>query len=154
MKKLILSLLFLTLVLLVHVFVLFLENAAYAQVFTNVEFVDNYDADSITVNLNCDIEYFCRSAKIRLMGIDTPELRTKDDCERYAAVQAKNMTNYLLRHADQINLTDCKPGKYHREVCNVYYDGMNLTDVLIENNFGYKYHGGKKQNIDWCKYYN
>lgn len=39
-------------------------------------------------------------------------------------------------------------GKYFRFIADVYIDGKNLANLLIEHNLARPYQGGKRQS--WC----
>ena len=41
-------------------------------------------------------------------------------------------------------------GKYFRIVADVYVDGENLAEALIDSGMAVKYDGGKK-NTSWCE---
>ena len=123
---------------------------SYANSF-GAEYIRNYDGDTVTVNLNCGTDYFCRNRSIRIYGIDTPEIRTKDRCEKRKAILAKIFVSDKLSGATEIIAHDCLHGKYHREVCEIIYDGHNLGEELIANGLAYPYFGKTKQKINWCK---
>ena len=81
---------------------------------------------------------------IRVNGIDTPEIKGKCDKEKYDAKQAKEMVADILRDAEQITLKNMERGKYFRIAADVYVDGENLGDLLIEAGMAIRYNGGKK----------
>jgi endonuclease YncB( thermonuclease family) len=86
---------------------------------------------------------------IRILGIDTPEMRAKCSKEKDLARAAKKLTVSLLEGAELIELKNIKRGKYFRILANVYVDGISVADELMKNGFAVKYDGGTK--IDWCK---
>ena len=55
----------------------------------------------------------------------------------------------ILKDAEQIVLRNMERGKYFRIAANVYADGENLADMLIEAGMAVRYYGGKK-NHKWC----
>jgi len=120
--------------------------------FTNVNYVRNYDADTITFNIKGAHPLFGKNIPIRLNGIDTPELRTKDRCEKKLSYEAKGFVESQLKTAKSINLKNASRGKYFRIVADIYYDGKNLKNELMKRKYGYEYDGGTKEKIDWCKY--
>jgi endonuclease YncB( thermonuclease family) len=130
-------------------FVLLFSSAVYAQDFDNVKLVSVYDGDSITVDLDCDIPLFCDDAKIRIKGIDTPEMRTEDRCEKKKAKEAKAYLEQLLSKG--LSLVDCTRGKYYRNVCRVITNQGDAALLLIKRSLAYPYAGGTKQEIDWCR---
>jgi len=126
-----------------------LSCQSYANSF-NAKYIKNYDGDTITVDLDCDIDFFCKNVNIRLLGINTPEIRTKNKCEKVKGYKAKQFVKDRLSNANKIELKDCFKGKYFRLVCNIIYDGKNLSKELLRANLAYSYFGGTKQKINWC----
>lgn len=126
-----------------------LPTFSLAQDF-RAEYVRNYDGDTITVNLNCDIPLFCKKMSIRVNGIDTPEIRGKCKEEKILAKEAKNFVFMQLKSHKFIDLRNCKKDKYFRLACDVYYNDNLLSKKLIQQNLAVKYDGGKKTK-NWCK---
>ena len=87
---------------------------------------------------------------IRINGIDTPELRTKNQCEKQAALKAKKIVKDLLAESKKVSLQNCIRGKYFRLVCDVIADRKSVSKVLIKAKLAYKYDGGTKRQINWC----
>lgn len=122
-----------------------------SDTFRCVKFVKNYDADTLTVNIPGLHPLVGKKMKIRVSGVDTPEIRTKDKCEKQKARVAKKLVKNLLKGAKVINLLNIERGKYFRIVADVEIDGVILGDYLVKNGLGYPYRGGTKQKIDWCQ---
>jgi micrococcal nuclease len=123
--------------------------------FLNAQYVKNYDGDTVTFNLpNCNRSIFCNNISVRIAKIDTAEIRSKNKCEKDSALFAKNLVGVALSKAKRIDLKNCQKGKYFRLICDVIFDQKNLADILIKANLAYYYQGGKKENINWCKYQN
>ena len=60
------------------------------------------------------------------------------------ARKAKQFTVAKLRGAKTIELRNMKRGKYFRIVAEVWVDGQNLGQLLIEKGLAKLYDGGKK----------
>ena len=86
---------------------------------------------------------------IRVNGVDAPEIRGKCVEEKKNARLAKQFTVEKLRNAQKIELRNMKRGKYFRIIADVYIDGKNLTQLLIQANLARPYDGGKRGS--WCK---
>ena len=56
----------------------------------------------------------------------------------------------ILKDAEQITLKNMERGKYFRIAADVFVDGENLADVLIEAGMAISYDGGKK-TYKWCE---
>ncbi len=113
-------------------------------------YVRNYDGDTITFNLPNLHPIIGKKIAIRVNGIDTPEIRGKCDKEKYDAKQAQGMVEEILKDAERIDLKNMGRGKYFRIVADVYADGENLAEALIDSGMAVKYDGGKK-NSRWCE---
>ena len=118
--------------------------------FRCVQYVDNYDGDTITFNIPNVHPLLGQRVSIRLVGIDTPEMRTNNVCEKMAGIAAKRKVANLLRQAKRIDLENVQRGKYFRIVADVKIDGQSLTESLLNRGVGYPYDGGKKKKINWC----
>lgn len=86
---------------------------------------------------------------VRLLGVDTPEIKGKCESEKVEARVAKQFTVQALRSAKTIELRNMQRGKYFRILANVYVDGKNLADGLIKAGHARSYDGGKR--LGWCK---
>jgi micrococcal nuclease len=109
--------------------------------------VSVYDGDTITVRariwLGQEVE-----TKVRLDGIDTPELRGKCKDEKELAKKARD---FLVKLAGStVTLRDIRYGKYAgRVVAKVFTEGGDdLAASLIKAGHGRPYGGGKRQG--WC----
>ena len=118
--------------------------------FGEVEFLGNYDGDTVKVNIPWIHSLLGKEISIRLRGVDTPEIRTRDACEKAMANVAKSFVFKKITESKKIELKNCERGKYFRLVCDINLDGKNLTEMLIKQKLGYPYDGGSKQNRDWC----
>ena len=107
-----------------------------------------YDGDSFRVNINGWPDIIGKSVPIRMLGVDTPEMRGKCEAEKILARQAKQHTVALLRSGKVIELKNTQRGKYFRILANVIIDGESLADSLVSNGLARRYDGGKRDG--WC----
>lgn len=119
--------------------------------FENVKVNRVYDGDTIFVDLNCSEDILCKNLGIRLDGIDTPEIRTKNACEKEKALIAKEYVEDKIKAAKRIDIIGAERGKYYRIVGDVMVDGASLSKGLLQNNMAVKYDGGKKETVNWCE---
>ena len=112
-------------------------------------YLKNYDGDTIRFNLPGYPPIAGKDIRVRVNGIDTPEIKGKCKKEKYEARQARDMVADILWGAEKITLRTIKSGKYFRIVADIIVDGENLADVLIEAGRAIKYDGGKKTH-KWC----
>ena len=82
----------------------------------------------------CDIDEHSaiagKNISIRLRGINTPELRSKDSEERKSAILEKQRLSDLLNNARVIELRNIDRDKYFRIDADVYIDGINILKKL------------------------
>jgi len=114
------------------------------------KFVKNYDADTITVNIEGWPRIIGEKISIRVNGIDTPEMRGGTDYSKALAKQAKAFVKALCDSAEKIVLKHPQRGKYFRIVADVEIDGRDLGEMLIMLGYAKKY-DGKSARPDWSK---
>jgi len=120
--------------------------------FNCVKFIKNYDGDTLTFKIPNVHPFFGKKLIVRLYGVDTPEIRTKDKCEKKKGRIARNLVKNLLSRAKTISLQPVTAKeKYGRLLAKVTFDKKDLGEILIKNNLAYKYFGKKKHLKDWCK---
>ena len=112
---------------------------------------DNYDGDSfdLTLDLGFDLIYH---TKVRIEGVDTPELRGGTEMSKKAGYLAKEKaTEFVMKLMDEEEayfLSETYRGKYGRPLGDIIDDhGRSLRDYLIGNNLGVEYHGQAKALI-------
>ncbi len=89
------------------------------------------------------------TVKVRLRGIDTPEMRGKCSEERGNAIRARLALITLIGEERQVILHNVKLGKWAgRVVADVQAKGLSVGDVLITAGHARKYTGRKRKG--WC----
>ncbi len=79
----------------------------------------------------------------RLGRVDTPELRTKNKKEKEFGKKVRdNLRSQILNKIVELKCGEFD--KYGRLLVEVVYDGKNMNDWLIENEYAKPYDGGKK----------
>ena len=91
-----------------------------------------------------------KTSKVRVRGIDTPEIRGKCEKERRLARKAKAFVASRLSKAKKIELRDVARGKYFGIVADVFVDGRNLKTLILERGLGVPYDGSKKKFV-FCR---
>jgi len=61
-----------------------------------VEIVRVVDGDTVDVNIDLGFGVWLRKERVRMMGIDTPESRTRDKVEKKFGLAAKQALKELL----------------------------------------------------------
>ena len=116
-----------------------LNNQKYKAKVVNV-----YDGDTIKVVIlfNNKLTRF----SLRMTGYDSPELRTKNQNEKAAAIKARDALSSKINNKI-IDLHCGKFDKYGRLLGTVYLKNLNINQWMIDNNYGYEYDGGTKQQF-------
>lgn len=124
------------------------EQPISKSILQTAQLISVYDGDTLKVNLNCSEPVFCKALPVRVKGIDTPELKTNNACERAKAQQAKAYATTFLK--GKLELRNCSRDKYFRLLCDVYSNGESLANALIQRGLAYPYDGGTKRKINFC----
>ena len=110
------------------------------------------DGDTIDayVDLGFDVSV---KKRIRFMGINTPESRTRDLEEKARGLAAKDRLKNLLEGAKTIQLNSHGVGKYGRCLGELHIDIVdgqecltleNVNQLLIKEGHAVEYFGGKR----------
>ena len=109
-----------------------------------------YDGDTCNARL-LGVPKTIQQIKVRINGIDTPEIKGKCEKEKLLAIEAKEFVNDLIKNSTVIYVKNLKWGKYGgRVVGDLYIDNINYKDFLKGKDFYTEYYGGKKVK-DWCE---
>jgi micrococcal nuclease len=113
------------------------------------EVLSVYDGDTITVMIDQGMKHFAR-VKVRMIGINTPEIRTKDLEEKARGYAAKDYLKSRIE-GKTIVINTVKKGKFGRwlGVIWLYEEGMeelgeSLNDEMIRMGHAVAYDGGKR----------
>ena len=127
--------------------ILFCFAILNADNFENVKVISVYDGDTFKVNLPCKEKLFCQNILVRVKGIDTPEINTKNSKEKQKALEAKTFTEQILSDG-KIILRNCTRDKYFRLLCDVFIkkgkEEINLAEELLSCGLAIQYDGKTK----------
>jgi len=113
--------------------------------------LDIYDADTMTLLIDIGFNVLIKE-KVRLMGIDTPELRTKNKKEKALGYEARDFVRGLILGKDIEIQTykKGKKGKFGRYLVDIFIeDEITLNNILIDKGYAVPYFGEKKKG--WFK---
>ncbi len=105
------------------------------------------DTNSDTNKLNT---IYFNQVKLRLFGIDTPEMKpSKNLPDRESHIEkarnAKKFLSDLILHKI-IKVEFFTNDKYGRPLAKIYFDDICLNDLMIEQNYAKKYDGKTKDS--------
>jgi len=107
--------------------------------------VDGDTVDCI-LDLGFNIHHSCR---VRLLGIDTPESRTRDREEKARGLLSKQALKDLLTEKDFVIKTHKKKakGKFGRVLGELWMEEKNINKEMIELGYAVEYYGQSKEDI-------
>jgi len=98
-----------------------------------------YDGDTFRADLKDLPDLIGKNIPIRIAGVDTAELNSKDPNERALAILARDFSRAKLAAGKTIILKNIQRGKYFRIVADVYIDSNSLGDDLLAAGLAKKY---------------
>lgn len=122
--------------------------------------VDVVDGDTVDVHINLGFGVELKDERVRIMGIDTEESRTRDKVEDLFGEAAKSRVKELLSEGAKLITTEDKhgedmKGKFGRILGDFLLpSGKTLTETLIEEHLAVPYHGQSKDDIRSQHLYN
>jgi len=114
------------------------------------------DGDTVDVDIDLGFGVTLTDERVRIMGIDTPESRTRDKVEKVFGKAAKKALQDMLGKTSilktQINRDgeDMK-GKFGRILGDFIVDrngqSISVVEALVEDGHAVDYYGGSKEDI-------
>ena len=100
-------------------------------------YVDSvYDGDTIRCTIDCGFGIIKKKMKIRLYGLDTPEIRGED---RSLGITVRDkLRDKILNKDIKLKTIKDKKGKYGRYLGIIFLKNENINDWLINNNYAVK----------------
>ena len=110
------------------------------------------DGDTVDVDIDLGFGVTLRDERVRIMGIDTPESRTRDKVEDLFGEAAKARLKELMSEGAKLITTEDKhgedmKGKFGRILGDFKVGDKKVTDILIEEGHAVAYFGGSKEEI-------
>ena len=118
------------------------------------------DGDTVDVEVDLGFNLFTKD-RVRLMGIDTPESRTRNKHEKILGLRSKARLKELIaaapvgkRGRKEIYLSTTKvgKGKFGRILGYIWVNDENVNNILTAENHARPYFGGSKGELGaWTK---
>ncbi len=111
------------------------------------------DGDTVDVDIDLGFGVWLKDERVRIMGIDTPESRTRDKVEDLFGEAAKARLKVLMKDGGKLITTEDRKGedmkgKFGRILGDFRIaDGRKVTDILIEEGHAVAYFGGSKEEV-------
>ena len=112
-----------------------------------VEILRVVDGDTVDVriDLGFDVWHKCR---VRLMGINAPESRTRDKEEKERGLAAKDWLKEQFKNMEsmdmKVELQSHGKGKFGRILGEFFINGKNINQLMVDNGHAVEYFGGKR----------
>ena len=116
----------------------FIPQVSYCKV------IKVYDGDTITVASRMTGTNIVYRFSVRLAGIDTPEMNSKNNIEKERAIFVRDRLHELV-FGKIVLLKNLSMEKYGRILADIYLDDLHVNQYMIDHNYAYVYNGGKKQ---------
>ena len=110
------------------------------------------DGDTVDVDIDLGFGVWLKDERVRIMGIDTPESRTRDKTEKKFGLASKAKLKSLLGKTGvlktQVNKNgeDMK-GKFGRILGDFQVRARMVTEILCEEGYAVPYFGGSKEEV-------
>ena len=112
----------------------------------NVKVTRIVDGDTVDVDVDLGFGMIYKKQRVRMMGIDTPESRTRDLEEKFYGKQSKKFLETLLLNAD-VTLVSHDKGKFGRILGELFIYGnfdKSVNTMMIDNFHAVPYYGDSK----------
>jgi micrococcal nuclease len=119
----------------------------------DVHVVKVIDGDTVDVDIDLGFGVCLKDERVRIVGIDTPESRTRDKVEKVFGLAAKDRLYRLLEKGAKLITTEDKSGedmkgKFGRVLGDFRAaDGRLVTEIMIQEGHCVPYHGGSKDEV-------
>ena len=107
----------------------------------NAKVIKVYDGDTITLAFKYNGEF--QRFNCRLIGIDTPELKSHSAQEKELAQQARTFLVDCI-HDRIVQIEAGKWDKYGRLLIRVYINNVCINDMMVHKGLAKVYDGGAK----------
>ena len=110
------------------------------------------DGDTVDVDIDLGFGIWQNNERVRIMGIDTPESRTRNKVEKKFGLAAKSRLKSLLGKTTVLQTTINKKGvdmkgKFGRVLGDFLLKNKKISEILCKEGHAVAYFGGSKKNI-------
>jgi micrococcal nuclease len=112
------------------------------------------DGDTVDIDIDLGFGVWMHKERVRMMGIDTPESRTRDLVEKQFGLASKDRLKEILPiGSSQILKTEIDrsgedaKGKFGRILGDFLIEEKRATEILIEEGHAVPYHGQSKDDV-------
>ena len=108
------------------------------------------DGDTVDIDIDLGFGVWLHNERVRVVGIDTPESRTRDKTEKLFGLAAKQRVKDYLP-IGKMSILVCKEydskGKFGRILGELWCFNTNVNEKMIEEHHAVRYTGQSKKYI-------
>ena len=104
------------------------------------------DGDTVDIDIDLGFGIWMKDERVRVMGIDTPELRTRNKKEKKFGYEVRDYLREKI--LNKVVTLECGEfDKYGRLLIKIkcYGEECSINQWLINNDYAFEYNGGTKQ---------
>jgi len=110
------------------------------------------DGDTVDVDIDLGFGIWQMNERVRIMGIDTPESRTRDKIEKKFGLAAKARLKSLLGPKPVLRTTISKKGedmkgKFGRVLGDFLIKDKPVSEIMCQEGHAVPYFGGAKEDV-------
>lgn len=113
------------------------------------------DGDTVDIDIDLGFGIWMHKERVRMMGIDTPESRTRDKVEKKFGLAAKEHLKHILPTGSVQHLKteidrsgEDKKGKFGRILGDFIIEDKRATEIMVEDGHAVPYFGGSKDDVE------
>lgn len=113
-----------------------------------VNLIKVFDGDTIDVDVDLGFGMVYKKQRVRLMGIDTPESRTRDLEEKFYGLASKEHLKSLLKD-QKLQLVSHDKGKFGRIIGEIFIGNstFSINQQMIQEYHAVPYFGQSKDDV-------
>jgi len=116
----------------------------------NVEVTRVVDGDTVDVDIDLGFGMVYKKQRVRLMGIDTPESRTRNLEEKFYGLKAKEFMKSMVQGKKGVKLVSHDKGKFGRILGELFIPNTDISvnQLMIDNWHAVPYLGQSKTDTE------
>ena len=108
------------------------------------------DGDTVDVDIDLGFGIWMHKERVRLLGIDTPESRTRDKEEKRFGLLSKQFVkdHYPVGSTAILRTHKDKTGKFGRILGELVWENTTINKIMVDEHYAVLYNGQSKEDIE------
>ena len=108
------------------------------------------DGDTVDVDIDLGFGIWMHKERVRLLGIDTPESRTRDKEEKKFGLLSKEYvkSHYPVGSMAILRTHKDKTGKFGRILGELVWEDSTINKIMVDEHYAVLYNGQSKEDIE------